>query len=185
MIAVRKLLPAEYSAYAAHLKRLDPADRASRFHASVSDDTIDAHVDAMGWTSSFVIGALMDGNLVAAAELHGNLRDWSHGAEIAVTVETRFQGLGLGTEVVRRAVTVARNRGMRRVTMICLADNNRMRRIARHLRCTFADEDGALTVAIDVGWPSPKSLLRELVDDGLSMTLVSLGTWHRALRAVA
>ena len=185
MIIIRKLLPMEYPAYAAHLKRLDHVDRASRFHASVSDKTIDAHVDAMGWADSMVIGAFVDDGLAAAAELHGQRRDWYHGAEIAVTVESRFQGQGLGTEVVRRAVTVARNRSMRCVTMICLADNNRMRRIARHLRCTFVDEEGALAVAIDVGWPSPQSLLQEMVDDGLSMAMVSLGSWHRALRAVA
>ena len=185
MITIRKLLPTEYPAYAAHLKRLDRADRASRFHASVSDDIVDAHVAAMGWADTVVIGAFANADLIAAAELHWQLRDWWDSAEVGVTVEDRFQGQGLGTELVRRAVTVAKNRGMRRVAMICLAGNNRMRRIARHLPCSLVDTEGALTVSVDVGWPGPDSLLQEMIDDGLSMAMVSLGTWDRALRSVA
>jgi GNAT superfamily N-acetyltransferase len=182
MITIRKLLPAEYPAYAAHLKRLDPADRGSRFHAAVGDDTLDAHVAKMGWAETAIVGAFSGGEVIAAAELHDRFGDWFHAAEIAVTVEAEFQGRGLGSELVRRAVTIAKNRGMRRVAMICLRDNHRMRRIARHLPCRFVDEEGALTVAVDVGWPTPESLLQETIDDGLSVAMISLNAWDRALR---
>lgn len=182
MITIRKLLPAEYPAYAAHLKRLQPADRGSRFHAAVADDTLDKHVAAMGWAETVIVGAFDAGELRAAAELHDQMDDWFHGAEIAVTVEATYQGKGLGSELVRRAVTIAKNRGMRRVAMICLRDNHRMRRIARHLPCKFVDDDGALTVDIDIGWPTPESLFQEMLDDGVSIAMVSLGAWERALR---
>ena len=47
-----------------------------------------------------------------------------------MTVEDRWQDQGLGTELLRRAIVHARNRGLKSLYMICLTDNRRMQAIA-------------------------------------------------------
>jgi acetyltransferase len=63
------------------------------------------------------------------SKLHGPLRD----AELAVLVDDRYQGLGLGTELYRRLIAIAREEKLQRVLSTVLAENREMRAICQKL----------------------------------------------------
>jgi len=54
-------------------------------------------------------------------------------AELAVLVDDRYQSLGLGTELYRRLVAIAREEKIRRVVSTILAENREMRSICQKL----------------------------------------------------
>ena len=54
-------------------------------------------------------------------------------AELAVLVDDRFQHLGMGTELYRRLITVARDEKVKRVVSTILAENREMRAICQKL----------------------------------------------------
>jgi acetyltransferase len=60
------------------------------------------------------------------------LGDGNHG-EMAVLVSDQSQGQGLGTELFRRLIQIARDERLTRVSAEMLADNLAMRRIGRRL----------------------------------------------------
>jgi acetyltransferase len=63
------------------------------------------------------------------SKLHGT----GHEAELAVLVDDRFQSLGLGTELYRRLIAVAREEKIRRVVSTILTENREMRAICQKL----------------------------------------------------
>jgi acetyltransferase len=54
-------------------------------------------------------------------------------AEVAVLVSDKYQGLGLGNELLRRVVEVARDEKLSRVSAEMLTDNVAMQIIMKHL----------------------------------------------------
>lgn len=69
-------------------------------------------------------------------------------AEFALLVSDRFQGQGLGTELLRRLLEVARQEGINVVMAYMLPDNRGMRRIADNLGFSFSREDDLLKAMI-------------------------------------
>ena len=67
-------------------------------------------------------------------------------AELAVLVHDGFQRLGIGTELYRRLIAVARDEKLKRVVCTILAENREMRAICQKLGFTFHvdPEDGAV-----------------------------------------
>ena len=63
------------------------------------------------------------------SKLHGP----GHEAELAVLVDDRFQSLGLGTELYRRLIAVAREEKIQRVVSTILTENREMRAICQKL----------------------------------------------------
>jgi RimJ/RimL family protein N-acetyltransferase len=63
-------------------------------------------------------------------------------------------------------LVVARNRGVRRIWLICLAENARMRRIARKLGASVQMEHGEATAVLRPLPPNPATILVEAWDDG-------------------
>lgn len=67
--------------------------------------------------------------------------------EIAITVADDWQNRGLGTQLARALIEHAREHGVRKLYSIALADNARMRMLARHLGMTASpDPDDARQV---------------------------------------
>lgn len=65
-------------------------------------------------------------------KLHG-----SNDAEFAIQVHDEYQGTGLGTEVLNRLLTIARDEGIERVVAEIMPENVGMRRICTKLGFTF------------------------------------------------
>src|SRR5688572_7070198 len=80
---------------------------------------------------TIMVGCFVRGELRAVAELRTEPKVWPGEGELAVSVEKGFQGHGFGSGVVRRIMTVARNRSLRRLMLICMINNRRMQAIVR------------------------------------------------------
>lgn len=114
---------------AAHLLRLDPEERRTRFLASIGEAGIRAHA-ARADPLALVVFA-PDGVWRGVAELY---RGAGPGvAEIAVSVEHGWQNRGFGATLTARATQLARAAGLWDVRLICLRRNLPMLRIAEKL----------------------------------------------------
>jgi RimJ/RimL family protein N-acetyltransferase len=165
----RKLCPFEQWRLRDHLLRLAPEDRRRRFFAGVSDATIAAHCRRIDWLTAIVIGVFEDGTLRGAAELRLETGNLPLQAELALSVETDWQNRGVGTELVRRALLAAGNRGVVSLQMICLAENQRVQNIARKHTSRLASSGGETEAAIPVPLPTQLSFIEEVVADGFGL----------------
>lgn len=161
---IRKLWPTEVDAYRDHLLRLDPDSRHRRFSGAVSDEVIVRHTGTIRDFGVVVHGFFMDGILRGAAELRlaGLL---SREAEAAFSIEAAWQSLGVGTVLLERTLLAARNRGIRRLQMLCLADNRRMQQLARRFAAELTFDFGSVVGEVSPARSTPLSLLREWADD--------------------
>lgn len=174
----RKLLPTERHRYLAHLLRLDRADRHARFTGTISDSVIERHCRAIDWGRTTIIGAFLQGELRGAVELCTDRMIWPHRAELAISVEAGLQGLGVGTALVRRALTVARNRRIEEVHMLCLASNRRMRALAFRFDGSAELDGGEMTISIVLPPPNQFSFALEAMEDGAGAFGAMLDQWQ-------
>jgi RimJ/RimL family protein N-acetyltransferase len=168
MRVFRKLLPYEIWRLREHLLRLTAADRRLRFFAGVNDDYIDTHCRRLDALRAIVVGFFEDGVLRGAAELH-LAGDFAGRAELAVTVESDWQGNHIGTELLGHAITVAENRGMRTIEMVCLIDNRRMQHVARKFTDRLDVVDGQAEAHLKVPYPTQLSLWQEATMDSMGL----------------
>jgi acetyltransferase len=80
------------------------------------------------------------------------LRGGGNEAELAVLVDDRYQGQGMGTELYRRLVAVARDEKLKRVVSTILTENREMRAICQKLgfRMESDLEDGTIRAELEV-----------------------------------
>jgi RimJ/RimL family protein N-acetyltransferase len=168
MRAFRKVLPYEIWRLREHLLRLTPADRRLRFFAGVNDDYIDNHCRRLDALRAIVVGFFEDGVLRGSAELH-LAGDFGGRAELAITVEGDWQGHQIGTELLGHAITVAENRGMRTIEMVCLIDNRRMQHVARKFTDRLDLVDDQAEAHLKVPYPTQLSLWQEATMDGMGL----------------
>jgi RimJ/RimL family protein N-acetyltransferase len=181
MRVYRKLLPTDLPEFRAHLLRLSPDDRQSRFWASVTDRAIADYCTRVDWLKTIIIGCFDDGALRGAAELRFEDPRVAWRAEVAVTVEASAQGQGVGTDLLGQLIVIARNRGLKSLIMLCLLDNARMQRIARRYDGALKIEQGQVEAGIAMPFPTQISLLQEALFDGRGLA----ATWWDTLRLQA
>ncbi len=173
MRVFRKLLPSELPQLKDHLLRLSADDRVARFSGHMGDEAVARHCARIDWRVSAVIGFFDAGVLRGAAELRGEDPRLGWSAELAVTVEEAWQDQGVGTELLRRAIVICRNRSLKSIYMICLLDNRRMQRIARKFEGALKFESGHVEADIVVPFPTQISLIEEAFADGTGL----IATW--------
>ncbi|PGH53357.1 GNAT family N-acetyltransferase [Azospirillum palustre] len=166
MPVIRKIMPTELPQYRAHLLRLDRTDRYARFAGTLSDEAVERHCTAIDWGRTVILGAFEDGVLRGAIELCGDRLLWPEQAEFGISIESELQGKGVGSTLVRRILTVARNRGIRHVHMVCLAENSRMRALARRFGGRLALDGGEITSMFELPAPNQFSIALEALEDG-------------------
>ena len=185
MSAIRKLLPAERGPYRAHLLRLDNADRYARFTGTVSDEVIAQHCESLDWTRTTLLGLFDRGEVRGAVELCFDRLLWPGAAELAISVEKGFQGRGVGSTLVRRSLSIAVNRGIRQVHMMCLSDNTRMRALSRRFGGQMERDGGEFAITIDLPRPSQFSLALEAFEDGAGAVNAVLDSLPAVLKVAA
>ncbi len=158
---IRRLWPTDMDAYRAHLKRLDPDSRHARFGGGVSDQFIDAHVDASLRMDTLIFGAFDKNEMIGAGELRLLFGEWPMAAEAAFSVERAYQDHGLGDALMARVVAAARNRGILRLAMTCLSHNERMRHLAHKHHAAFATEDGETEAQLPAASATPATFAEE------------------------
>ena len=167
-VLYRKLQAADQADMTAHLLRLSPLDRHLRFGGGTKDEVIEDYVRRLDWSSTVVIGAYVDGVLRGVTEIV-RVRMVPHlSAEVALSVEGPWQNAGIGTELLRRVLTVARNRFIDRIYMLCLAENKKMQKIARKFEANLVLHEGEVEGRIWPAWPSYLSMVEEAVGDGVA-----------------
>lgn len=184
---IRTLWLHERGKLEAHLLRLGPHERHLRFGGYLSDEAVRRYCRQVEWWKSHLVGLIDDaGELRAVGEARLRRDGWVREADLAFSVETPFQGEGLGTELFHRLLTYARNRGVARVFITSLPGNARMRRIAKRfglsIRCDGADDCSG---RIELHGPSYASWLSEALDEGTGQLLAGLSRstpWAVALR---
>lgn len=115
---------------AAHLLRLSPEDRRTRFHGALHDDAINAYVARIDWRRAYVFGAIVGTELRGVAEL---IVESDSRGEIAVSVEPHFRHDGLGRLLVIAAMLAARRLGLRQLLLTYQHGNTPMVTLARDL----------------------------------------------------
>jgi GNAT superfamily N-acetyltransferase len=180
---VRKLLQTESDRFRDHLLRLDRDSRHQRFAHGVSDQFITDYAARMNDMGGIVWAHIVDGEVRAAAELRRLSDTWGHEAEAAFSVEKPYQNHGIGGDLMGRVIRAARNRGVRLVYMICLADNARMQAIARKHEADLKFEVGEVVGEIVPEGPSYFSLLGEAVEDRVAYMLAVLDLQSRLSKA--
>ncbi|MDO5630338.1 MAG: GNAT family N-acetyltransferase [Paracoccus sp. (in: a-proteobacteria)] len=144
-LRLRGLVAEDQAQHAAHLKRLSSQDRYSRFQGAVSDETIDAYSSRLDWDTVLIFGVFVDGTLRAVGELLGTPGD--RDAEIAVSVETEYQHIGLGKQLVLAMVLAARAIGVERIVISFLYDNSGMRGLAQDIGAEMESMEG-VTISV-------------------------------------
>ena len=170
MAQTRKLLPTEGPLLADHLVRLSPEDRRLRFGGMfLRDDGVRRYVDSIDWTHSWHVGHIADGAVRAVVQLSVPHETGPVGApwlrqgaaEFAVSVEKKWQRRGLATHLLGQAVVVARNRHVRDLYMLCLPENEPMRRLARKVGIRLVFQDGEITGHVDLPAPDQLTVMAE------------------------
>jgi GNAT superfamily N-acetyltransferase len=180
---IRKLWPTETDKFRDHLLRLDKSNRRMRFAHGVSDAFIEDYAGRMAETGGLVY-AYFDGEEVrAAAELKKLGDSWGHEAEAAFSVEKPLQEQGIGTELMGKVIRAARNRGVQHLCVSCLAENGKMRAIARKYEAELRFEYGEVIGEIVPNGANYFSLLAEAVDDRLGYMMAVLDLQRRAVKA--
>jgi GNAT superfamily N-acetyltransferase len=180
---IRKLWPTEADRFRDHLLRLDKETRRLRFAHFVSDAFIEDYAGRMADFGSVVYGYNLDGRVRAAAELRRLGDVWGEEAEAAFSVERSYQDQGVGTELMGRVVRAARNRGIRRLYMSCLAENAKMQAIARKHEADLRFEYGEVIGEIWPDSPNYFSIMAEAAEDRVGFMIAVLDLQSRLVRA--
>jgi GNAT superfamily N-acetyltransferase len=180
MHVYRKLVPAEIGVFHQHLLRLTREDRHCRFAGHVSDAVIAEYCSKVDWFRSVIIGCFIDGTLRGVAELRFDEPRPGWRSELAVTVESAWQNRRIGTELLHRSITACRNRAIRSIYMICLVENRRMQRIARHFDGELVFNEGEAEAQVALPFPDPFTVAREALDEGAAWMLAWTTPWRGA-----
>ncbi len=174
MLYYRKLNRFDSASFEAHLLALEPADRRARFSGNAADEVVRAYAAGIDWQAACLLGCFEGTRLVGVAELHA-ATGFARGGEFAVTVAATHRTRGIGSELLRRTILLARNRMIGRLHMICLVDNTPMRRMADKFHGQLDYEDGQVWARLAVPFPDPVSLLSEALEDGIGMAAATVG----------
>ena len=166
-VSMRKLLPSEGTRLRDHLARLTREQRSLRFMGSLDDAAVARHCERLNWIRTVVIGFFDAGELRGAAELQVVDGHFPILCEAAITVEAAWQNRGVATELLRRALVIARNRSARAVQINTFGDNYRIQHVAQKFGAHFRYRGGESEAQIPTPAPTYWSLCEEITDDGL------------------
>ena len=180
---IRKLWPNETDKFRDHLLRLDKQNRRMRFAHGVSDAFVEDYAARMSEMGPLVYRFFVDGELRAAAELKKLGLAWGQEGEAAFSVEQPWQEQGIGTELMGRVIRAARNRGVQHLCVSCLAENAKMRTIARKHEAELRFEYGEVIGEIVPEGSDYFSLFAEAVDDRIGYMMAVLDLQNRVVKA--
>jgi GNAT superfamily N-acetyltransferase len=179
----RKLWISDTAALMAHLLRLDPESRRMRFGTPVSDFFIAQYAENALGSHSISHGYFVDGVLRGVAELRGFRGVAGGEAEAAFSVEQDFQNRGIGTELFGRTVLAARNRGISKLFVNFLSQNQRMQAIAKKFDAILTFDSDGVHGKIDAPRANALSYWKEALTDGQDIAETVLQSHARTLRS--
>lgn len=123
----------------AHFLQLSAEDRRLRFGLSLPDDAVREYVSRVDFDEHAVFG-VFDENMQLDAVAH--LARKNESAELGISVVQAARGRGLGSALLARSHTHARNWGVEVLRMQCLTENAAMMRIALKQGMTIVRQSG-------------------------------------------
>ena len=169
VLIYRQLLPSEIDKIRDHYLRLDADERILRFFGPTCDAVISARCDKIDWRRAHFVGVFSAGTLRGVAELELDHPEGQGAGEVAVSVERAWRSRGIGAELLRRAIVVGRNHGATSISMVCLLDNEPMRRLASHFADKISIHDGTVEADLAVPPPSYETLWNEIATGGFDL----------------
>lgn len=147
--ALRPLDISDRPTFLAHLLRLGPKGRYSRFSMTMSDAAIAAYVADHFKETNFYVGYFDKADLRGVAEAHCMDLDGNN-VELAFSIELGWRGHGLGEALFDRVLQTARQRGVRALHIHCLANNFAMVSLIRHFggRVLFDGHDASAVITL-------------------------------------
>ena len=180
---IRKLWPTDLPAFRAHLLRLDPDSRHSRFGMGASDDFIARYAARSFTLPGVTFGYFEDGMLRGAAELrdmgHEPLGDKVHDGEAAFSIEQEWRGRGIGSMLFRKVITAARNRHMKRLYTSCLAYNRSMQALARKFKADLTYETDEVLGVLEAPDATATTQINEALEDATGFATAVLDLQRR------
>ena len=174
---IRKLWGVKTTAYRDHLLRLDAESRRNRFNATIADDAVRGYAETARGSDAILHGFFVDGVLRGVADL----RILGREAEAAFSIEKRWQSHGVGSALLEHSLLAARNRGVKLLHVCCLMDNHRMRQLARKFEAELIFDCGTVIGTMENSYPTPLSLMQEMVTDGHSFAATYVDFQSRLL----
>jgi GNAT superfamily N-acetyltransferase len=172
---VRRLWPADLTAFREHLIRLDAQSRFDRFAMAVNDDFLNRYAERCFGFDDVIYGYYVDGTLRGAGELRAVGHNIIGGSvEAAFSVELAWRRRGVGTELLTRIVRAARNRRADALYMSCLSRNVAMQALARKFSADLRFETDDTTGKLVARTPSAASLWDEFADNATSFATAML-----------
>lgn len=170
-IVVRRLHAADQEKICDHFRRLDVESRRARFLGVIGDDGVLTYARNIFRYDSILCGAFVDGILRGIVELRGILHFWSPTTEAAFSVESDWQNIGIGDALFERMLSMAQNRGVRAIQLICLKENSRMKHLAAKRDALLLLDRDAVEAVLHPFWPTPASLATEIIGETQSYAL--------------
>lgn len=162
---VRKIAAGEAEAFAAHLMRLAPEDRRLRFGNGVGPLFIASYGQRRCGPADVRLGYFEAGWLRGAGELILSREERSRTAEIALSVEQAWQGQGIGSDLLRCCMVLARNRMIARLRIFCLPENRRMQALMRKAGAAVRFDGTMMEASIEPSWPTCMTMAEEMWGD--------------------
>jgi GNAT superfamily N-acetyltransferase len=159
---IKRLWASDQPKLVGHFERLDAHTRRLRFGGTVSNGYSKGYAETMLSADSVIFGAFPDGELRGVGELRGLMDSWPKAAELALVVEPAWQDRGIGEAMFNRLIAAARKRGLKKLHMLCLLENTRMRNLARKHEADLKFESGNIEATLALSWPTPVSFLEEV-----------------------
>jgi RimJ/RimL family protein N-acetyltransferase len=156
---VRRLGHSDHASVCAHLARLGPDDRYARFSHPMDESALGNFCQGVSWLRTFLLGFFVDDQIRGLGELRLRSYRDPRRAELALSIEPDFQNRGIGTQLFRGLLLLARSRGVECVWMQYRAESLRLRHIAARFGATITVERGEAEGHVDLRSPSVLSRL--------------------------
>lgn len=145
VFSLRGLNAADSEQHLAHLLRLSPESRYSRFQRAMGDAALQSYSDGIDWHSTMAFGVFEGEVLRGMAELFP-FEDGS-GGEVAISIEEAYQHFGLGRLLVLALQLMARRMGMRSLRLVYQNENDGMKSLLDAMGASAQwGPDGAMAV---------------------------------------
>lgn len=177
-VPIRAVQPSHHNKILKHLKALRPEDRYLRFGYAASDEQIEHYVQGLDFERDSLFGIYNRRlDLIAMAHLSYSIDpDCASCAEFGVSVAHASRGRGYGTRLFERAITHARNEGVRMLFVHALSENTAMLKIAKRSGAKI-ERDGSDSQAHLLLPPADfDSRLEEMLDEQVAWTDYQLKT---------
>jgi GNAT superfamily N-acetyltransferase len=166
---VRRVLAHEYPKYCRHLKALDRDSKTLRFANPLTDESIDLLCDK--WEADHehhILFAIENNSLDLIAVAHIAIAE-SGDMELAFSVLKEYQGQGMGTHLMKRAIQWCRTHNFLHGSMVCLSTNTVIRHLCAKHGIHMTNDHGEMLADIELDHPSLETYWTETSDSNFAI----------------